>query len=132
MDGRRSGIPHCVDLNHGRWNWRGRLVACVYDGRFWRCAVNTASEKFPDQYLHVEECRSGETWIMPLRSNTKLNLKRLIKRWVKREYGGELQLDGEPMPRLSGDYYAKIITDGRPPDSVVVWTSGEFYLKATY
>ena len=27
------------------------------------------------------------------------------------------------------DYYATIITDGRPPDSVIVWNSGGFYLK---
>ncbi|HXJ59198.1 MAG TPA: hypothetical protein VNU68_21265 [Verrucomicrobiae bacterium] len=33
------------------------------------------SNTYPDCYLHVEECRSGETWIVPLRGNSKLDLK---------------------------------------------------------
>jgi len=84
---------------------------------------------WPDgTYLHVEEMRSGQTWIVPLKPSHSLNIKTRIKDWVKKEFGGELRLGGEPMPRLQGDYYAKIITDGRPPDSVVVWDSGGFYL----
>lgn len=84
---------------------------------------------YPPQYLHVEECQSGETWIVPLRSNAKLDLKTLVKRWIKREFSGELFLSGELTPRISGDYYAKILMDGRSPDSVVCWSSGGFYLK---
>ena len=87
------------------------------------------NQKFPDCYLHVEECRSGETSIVPLRGNTKLDLKRLVQKWIKNQFAGELALDGELMPKLSGEYYAKIMTDGRPPDSVICWTSGGFYLK---
>jgi hypothetical protein len=85
--------------------------------------------KYPDQYLHVEDCRSGQTWIMPLTSRASLDLKTQLKRWIKREFFREVKLDGEIMPKLSGDYYGKIMTDGRPPDSVVVWDSGGFYLK---
>lgn len=85
--------------------------------------------KYPDCYLWVEECRSGETFIQPIRGNEKLDLKKLVKKWIKKQFCGELFLDGNLMPRLSGDYYAKIMTDGRPPDSVVCWTSGGFYLK---
>jgi len=44
-------------------------------------------------------------------------------------FGGELMLDGELMPRLAGEYYARIMTDGRPADSVICWESGGFYLK---
>ena len=87
--------------------------------------------KYPDCYLYVEECRSGETFIMPLRGNSKLNLKQQVKKWIAKEYCGELKLDGELVPRLAGDYYARIITDGRPPESIVCWTSGGFYLKST-
>ncbi len=93
--------------------------------------VKTTNE-YPECYLHVEECRSGETWIFPLRGNAKLDIKHQVKRWVKQEFGGDLQLDGEPMPKLQGDYYAKIMTNGTPPDSVVCWSSGGFYLSSTY
>jgi hypothetical protein len=88
--------------------------------------------KIPDCYLHVRECRSGEEWIMPLRGNALLNLKHQIKKWIKQEFGDELRLDGEIMPKLDGDYYGKLMTDSRSPDSMVCWTGGGFYLKSIY
>ena len=87
------------------------------------------TKTYPDCYLHVEEMRSGETWIQPIGPRGTLDIKRQVKRWIKREFQGELMLDGDLMPRVQGDYYAAIYTDGRPPDSVVCWTSGGFYLK---
>lgn len=87
------------------------------------------TDQYPDCYLHVTECRSGETWIQPIHPNAHLDIKRQVKKWIANQFCGELALDGDLMPRLEGDYYATIITDGRPPDSVVVWTSGGFYLK---
>ena len=86
---------------------------------------------YPDCYLHVQECRSGQEWIMPIRGNAKLDLTRLIYRWVKQEFSGELALD-PPITRHEGEFYARIMTDGRPPDSVVCWTSGGFYLRSAY
>tara|TARA_R110000868_G_scaffold188768_3_gene431547 strand:+ start:9179 stop:9502 length:324 start_codon:yes stop_codon:yes gene_type:complete len=86
--------------------------------------------EWPDCYLHVRECRSDEQWIRPIGKNAKLDLAANIRKWVKEEFAGELFLDGKIMPKLEGDYYATIITDGRPPDSVVVWTSGGFYLTS--
>jgi hypothetical protein len=83
-------------------------------------------------YLHVEECRSGETWVSEIKGRMILDLKTRVKAWVKSEFCGELALDGEIMPRLQGDYYASIITDWRPVDSFVVWQGGGFYLKTTY
>lgn len=85
--------------------------------------------KYPDCYLHIEECRSAETFIVPMRGNSSLDIKKQIKKWIKSHFGDGWRLDGEPMPKLQGDYYAKIMTDGRPPDSVVCWTSGGFYVK---
>ena len=85
--------------------------------------------KYPDCYLHVEECRSGETFIQPIRGNGLLDITHQVKKWIKNQFGGELKLNGDLMPRLQGDYYAKIMTDGRPPESVVCWTSGGFFLK---
>jgi hypothetical protein len=83
---------------------------------------------WPECYLHVSEARSGEEWIMPLRGNSILDLKKQIKNWLKKEFSGEFVLDGNIMPRLKGDYYAKIMTDNRPPDSAVCWQGGGFYL----
>lgn len=85
--------------------------------------------KNPDQYLHVLECRSGETWIVPFGKDDLIDIKHNVQKWIEQEFGGELTLDGELMPKLSGDYYAKIITDNRPPDSVIAWQSGGFFLK---
>jgi len=85
---------------------------------------------YPETYLHVRECRSGAEWIFPLRGNASLDLCHQIKRWAKQEFCGELKLSGEIMPKLEGDYYGKIMTDGRAPDSVVCWDGGGFYLEA--
>jgi hypothetical protein len=87
---------------------------------------------YPDCYLHVEECRSGETYIVPITGKMVLDLETRLKAWIKKEFCGELALDGDLTPRLQGDYYAKIMTDGRSPDSVVCWESGGFYMKSTY
>lgn len=87
-------------------------------------------KKYPDCYLHVRESRSGQEWIMPLRGESILDLKKQIKNWLKKEFNNELLLNGEIMPKLEGDYYARIITDGRPPDSIICWTGGGFYLKS--
>lgn len=89
----------------------------------------TEQKTYPDCYLHVRECRSGQEWIMPIHPLAHLNLERLIKRWADQEFCGELRLDGQLQPRLEGDYYATIQTDGRPPDSAVCWESAGFWLK---
>ena len=87
---------------------------------------------YPETYLHVTECRSGQTWIMPLRGNSVLDLTKQVRKWVREEFSGELRLNGDIMPKLDGDYYGKIMTDGRPPDSVVCWEGGGFFLETTY
>lgn len=87
---------------------------------------------YPDCYLHVEECRSGETYVVPITGRMVLDLKKRLKAWIKAEFCGELALDGDIMPRLQGDYYAQIMMDGRSPDSGICWQSGGFYLKSTY
>ena len=85
--------------------------------------------KYPNCYLHVEECRSGEAFIVPLAKDDCLNLNVQVRKWVEKEFGGELRVSGKLMPKLDGDYYAKIMTDGRSPDSVVCWDGGGFYLE---
>lgn len=87
---------------------------------------------YPDCYLWIEECRSGETYIKPLGEDDILDLETQLDLWIESEFVGELERDGDLMPRLQGDFYAKIMTDGRSPDSVVCWESGGFYMKPTY
>lgn len=93
---------------------------------------NPDAKKYPDCYLHVRECRSGEEWIQEIKGNMTLNLETRIRHWCKTEMSGELALDGKIMPQLDGDYYGKIMTDGRPPNSAICWYGGGFYLKTTY
>ena len=83
---------------------------------------------YPDCYLHVRECRSGQEWVEPIRGNASLDIATRVKAWVKKEFCGELKVDGKIMPRLEGDYYAQIKMDGERPESVRCWTSGGFYL----
>ena len=89
-----------------------------------------ARNPVPDTYLHVREERSGQEWIVPLADDDPLDLETQIDRWIASEYGGELARSGELMPQLSGDYYARIMTDGNPPTSVVCWESGGFFLAS--
>lgn len=113
-----------------------RIAAC----KFLQEKAERAENKFgpgklyPDCYLHVRECRSGREWIEPIKGNALLDLERRVKAWIRKEFAGAaftVRLAGKIMPRLEGDYYAQILTDGRPPTSVVVWTSGGFYLDTT-
>jgi hypothetical protein len=86
--------------------------------------------KLPDQYLLVRHCCSGDWWIMPLRSNTPLDIVALVRTWIWRSFSrGTLALDGPMLSKVEGDFYATLYIDGRPPDSSVAWDSGGFYLK---
>ena len=86
---------------------------------------------YPDCYLHVQEMRSGNEWIMPLRSNSILDLTRQVKKWIKKEFNGQLFLYGRITSKLEGEFYGRIMTDGRPPESIVCWNGGGFYLCET-
>lgn len=91
-------------------------------------------KKYPQQYLHIRRKEDGQEWIRPFRSDAALDLEKMVKKWIKKEFQGELRLNGE-ISRPGYDlfeYYAQIMTDGRPPDSVVCWTSGGFNVTTTY
>ena len=85
---------------------------------------------YPDCYLHVQNLRSGETWIKEIKGKMVLNLETRVKDWLKKEFCGEVVLDGKIMPRLEGEYYAQIITDNRDPDCGICWSSGGFFTMA--
>lgn len=88
-----------------------------------------ALTEWPDAYLHVRDEQSGDEWVCPIHGNAHLDLETLVKKWVSDEFGGELELDGGFMRGLAGTHYARIMTDNRPPDSIVCWTSGGVFLK---
>ena len=103
----------------------------TFGGVCLNCGYDPAKAKWPETYMHVEECRSGQVWIVPLRGNASLSISKQVKKWAKQEFGGELRLDPPIMPRLQGDYYAAIYTDGREPTCGICWDSGGFYLKGS-
>ena len=104
----------------------------VYDENTRVTRAETREPVYPDQYLYVEECCSGQQWIRPLRASAKLDLTAQVKRWIRDEFDSEYRLDGSIVPKLQGDYYASLLTDGRPPYSAVVWDSGGFYLRGNW
>ena len=90
--------------------------------------------KYPDQYLHVTESLTGETWIVPIGANTPLDLERLVKKWAKSMDLLE-DCDGNRYRVIISEhsggllaYHAAIYTDGRPPDGGVCWASRDFYI----
>lgn len=86
--------------------------------------------RWPKAYLHVRECSTDEVWAMALRPNSVCNLTTQLRKWIREWSFGELYLDGKPMPRVEGDYYAQLIIDGQSPDGVSCWESGGFYLTS--
>ena len=86
---------------------------------------------YPETYLHVREERSGEEWIMAIAGEDLLDLTTLIKKWLKVRFSDELRLDGKIWERgdALAQFSARIMMDGRPPDSLVCWTSCGFWVK---
>lgn len=56
-------------------------------------------------------------------------MKKLVERWIKRQFCGELRLDGG-FNKAGGEYYAEIILGGKPPNGTSCWESGYFHLKS--
>jgi hypothetical protein len=83
---------------------------------------------YPDAYLIVTECRSGEQYLTPLADTDTLDLAENVDAWIDREYCGEVKRTGE-FQRWQGDFWAEIKTDGRSPDSPICWESGGFYVE---
>ena len=83
---------------------------------------------YPDQYLRVCNNRTGETFIMEIADDEPLDIEALILKWFKREFGQDHEHVFEFHKSNFGasQYDAAIITDGRPPDTCIVWTSAEF------
>jgi hypothetical protein len=96
---------------------------------------STPPEKVPEQYLLVTENGSGDRWVMPLSSRAALDVQRQSIRFVKKNWSGDLMIErpfATGPDKSHAHYYAVIITDGHPIDSVVVWESVGFYVTTTY
>ena len=84
---------------------------------------------WPQLYLRVIIRSYGSTFLMDIADNEPLDIKALIHKWVKDLYGDDDHHVHISRPvRGLCEYDAAIITDGRPPDSCIVWSSAEFDL----
>ena len=86
-----------------------------------------------ETYLLVTD-KEGIESVMEIQEDELLDLEALICKWIERELGDSFCL-AQPFDsnnRIFGDYYAVIITDWRPKDSLVVWEGAYFFLKASY
>lgn len=81
-----------------------------------------------EQYLLVTEFVTGRRTAMEISDTEPLDIGRLVKRFVRTAFGGELNV-ANIVPILEGDWHAAIITDRRDPDSAVIWSSASFYLE---
>lgn len=83
---------------------------------------------YPEQYLHIRDNRSGEEYLVPFEADEPMALEAMTDRWIAEHSGGELVRDGAMTRSIDGDYYARIMTDGRSPESVCCWDGAGFYL----
>lgn len=84
--------------------------------------------KYPETYLHVYHCQSGDEYIVAIKGNEKLDLEHHVRKWIDNRFDGECYLDGKMTPLRDGEYYAKILTDGREPTSPICWSAAGFYV----
>ena len=73
------------------------------------------------QYLLIDTDYQVEAYGFD--DNTQMDLESMLNEIYGMEHDVALQ-----RPSLCGPNYAAIITDGRTPDSVIVWESADFYL----
>jgi hypothetical protein len=76
-----------------------------------------------EQYLLIDTDYGDYSEIFGIDENTPLDLDAMLSQ-VYAEHGLSVTTERA----MCGPNYAAIITDGRSPDSVVVWTCADFYL----
>ena len=81
-------------------------------------------------YLLVTD-KGGEDSVMEIKDDEPLDLEALICKWIEREVGDTfcLQKPFDHTNKIYGDYYAAIIADWRPKDSLVVWEGCYFSME---
>lgn len=83
------------------------------------------------QYLLVTNDKEGTDSVMAISDDELLDLEALIIKWIQREYGESCSLcqPFDSSNKIFGDYYAAIITDWRPKDTVVIWEGAYFFVN---
>lgn len=83
------------------------------------------------QYLFVTNDKEGTESVMEIDDDEPLDLEALIIKWIQREYGEGCSLDQpfDSCNKTCGDYYASIITDWNPKDTVVIWEGAYFFIN---
>jgi hypothetical protein len=81
-------------------------------------------------YLMVSEHKTGSIKTMIIENEESLDLEVLIKKFLKLEYEGYLELDCVENVSGLGEYDATIKTDWNDLDSVTCWESCSFWVKA--
>lgn len=90
------------------------------------------SDKYPNQYLLIKESATETETIYPFRANCILDIQRLVKKWVKEQFCGEMKAVGFGKAGWGGQFIAEIKLNGEPPSSITVWESCSFRLESTY
>ena len=93
--------------------------------------MNDDTPKGPyETYLLVTDKDHNES-VMEIQEDELLDLEVLIFKWIKRDLGDSCYLvqPFDSNNKIFGDYYAVIITDWRPLDSVVVWEGAYFFVE---
>lgn len=83
-----------------------------------------------NQYLLVTD-NDGNEWIQEIKDDELLDLETLISKWIQIHYGEDCSLcrPFDSTNKIFGDFYAVIITDGRPPDTLVIWEGAYFFVN---
>jgi len=90
------------------------------------------STTYPDQYLLVTNRREGTQSIMEIAADEPLDLKSLIHKWADRElFEDDYVIEISTPIRGLFDWEACIITDGRSPDTCIVWQSADLNILWT-
>jgi len=85
-----------------------------------------------ENYLLVLNTKSGRCWAMKIEDHNTLDLQVEVRRFISCQFGEDLQV--EPSfsdDTIVGKFKATIITDGRPPSTTTIWSSGSFWLQST-
>jgi len=82
-----------------------------------------------ETYLYVYHCASGDHYFREIKDDDLLDLETQVIHWAKEQFGDDVQVDLPILYGMEGEYFASIKTDFNPPDSVISWESGGFYLK---
>lgn len=83
------------------------------------------------QYLLVTNDKEDTHSVMEIKDDELLDLEALITKWIQCKFGESCSLcqPFDSSNKIFGDYYAAIITDWRPKNTVVIWEGAYFFVN---